>query len=67
METRFRRTNLLGILIPKINKFGKRKLACYEWESTKSIVAQAKSETYKNLQARVKQQQQNAADENPED
>ena len=37
--------NLLGILTPKINTFGKKKLACYEWELTKSILAQAKSVT----------------------
>ena len=61
------RNNLLRILIPKINIFGKKKLACYEWEPTKSILAQAKSPTYKNLQARKKQQQQAAANENPED
>ena len=45
------RNNLLGILIPKITIFGK-KLACYEWEPIKCILAQAKSATYKNLQAR---------------
>ena len=62
METTSIRNNLLGILIPKINIFGKKKLACYEWEPTKSIFAQAKSATYKNLQARKQQQ---AANEDP--
>ena len=61
------RKNLLEILIPKINVCGKQKLACYEWEPTKSILAQAKSATYKNFQARTKQQQQAAANENSED
>ena len=31
-ETVSIRNNLLGILIPQINIFGKKKLACYEWE-----------------------------------
>ena len=65
METTSIRNNLLGILIPKINIFGKEKLACYEWEPTKSIYAQAKSATNKNLQDRKKQQQQGAANKNP--
>ena len=39
------RNNFLGILIPKINIFGKKKLACYKWEPANSIVAQAKSAT----------------------
>ena len=61
------RNNLLGILIPKINIFGKKKLTCYEWEPTKSIHAQAKFATYKNLQTRTnKQQQQAAANDDPE-
>ena len=34
-----------------LNIFGK-KLACYEWEPLKCILAQAKSTTNKNLQAR---------------
>ena len=67
METTSTRNNLLEILIPKINIFGKKKLACYEWEPTKSILAQAKSAACKNLKARKKQQQQVAAHENPED
>lgn len=46
------RNNLLGILIPKINIFWKRKLACYEWEPTNKVITTAKSVTYKNLQAR---------------
>ena len=41
-----------NILIPKINIFGNKKLACYKWEPTKSILAQTKSATYKNHQAR---------------
>ena len=71
------RNNLLEILIPKINIFGNKKLACYVWDPTKSILAQAKSATCKNLQDRKKQQQkaeankkqqQNAeANENPEE
>ena len=40
--------NLFGILIPKINMFGK-KLVCYEWKPTKCILAQEKPATYKNL------------------
>ena len=44
-----------------------KSLTCYEWEPTKSILAHAKSATYKNLHAREKQQQQAAANENPED
>ena len=58
--------NFLGILIPKINVFGK-KLPFYEWEPRKSILAQAKSATFKNLHTRKKQQQQTAANEGPED
>ena len=46
--------------------FVKKKSACYEWESTKSVLAPAKSATYKDLQARKKQQQA-AANEDPED
>ena len=64
-ETTSIRNNLLGILIPKINIFGKKKLACYELEPIKSILAPAKSATYKNFQARKKQQQA-AANEDPE-
>ena len=44
-ETACLSNNLLGILTPKINIFGKKKLTCYEWELTKSILAQAKSAT----------------------
>ena len=44
-----------------------KSLTCYEWEPTKSILGHAKSATYKNLHAREKQQQQAAANENPED
>ena len=50
-ETIYIRNNLLGILIPKINIFGK-KLACSEWEPVKCILAQVKSTTYKKLQVR---------------
>ena len=67
METTSIRNNLLEIPIPKIKIFGKKKLACYEWEPTKSIIPQAKSATYKILQASKKQQQQPAATENLED
>ena len=67
-ETTSIRKNLLGILIPKVNIFGKKKLACYEWEPTNTILTGANSATYKNLQARKKQrQQQVAANGNPED
>ena len=52
MKTTSIKNSLLGILIPKIIIFGKKKLACYEWEPTKSILAQERSATYKNLQAR---------------
>ena len=44
-ETACLSNNFLGILTPKINIFGKKKLACYEWELIKSILAQAKSAT----------------------
>ena len=54
-ETISIRSNLLDIPIHKINIFGK-KLACYEWESIKCVLALAKPATYKNLQARKKQQ-----------
>ena len=57
----FYRNNLLGILIPKMKISGKKKLACYEWEPIKSILTSAKSATYQ------KQQQQAAANEDPED
>ena len=50
-----------------INIFGKKKLACYEWEPTKSILASAKYATYKNLQAKKKEQQQAAANEDAGD
>ena len=66
-ETTSIRNNLLGILMPKINIFGKKKLAYCEWEPTKSILAQVKSATYKILQARKKQQQQAAANEDAKD
>ena len=52
--------------MPKISICGKKKLACYEWEPTKPVIAQAKSVTYKSLQARKKQQQA-AVNEDPED
>ena len=59
--------NSLGILISKINIFEKI-FSILWWESTKSIHAQAKSATYKNLQPRKKQQQQQAAaNDGPED
>ena len=45
---------------------GKKKLACYECEPTKSILAHAESETYKNLHVRKKQQQE-TANEDSED
>ena len=48
------RNNFFGILIPEINKFGKRELECYNWGPTKYILAQARSATYKSLQARKK-------------
>ena len=46
-ETISMRNNLLGILMPKVNIFGKKKLACSEWEPTKSVFAQVKSATYR--------------------
>ena len=48
--------NLFCILIPKINILGKKKLACYEWKPRTSILAPAKSSTYKNLQAQKNQE-----------
>ena len=66
-ETTSIRNNLLEILTTKINIFRKKKLVCYEWKLTKSIPAQIKSATSKNLQARKKQQQEAAANENPGD
>ena len=65
-EINFVRNDRFYILIPKINIFGKKKLACYEWKPRKSILTQVKSSTYKNLQAR-KNQKQAAANEGPED
>ena len=65
-ETSFLRNYLFCILIPKINILGKKKLACYEWKPRKSILAPAKSSTYKTLQAQ-KNQKQAAANEEPED
>ena len=56
----------LGILTPKVNIFGKKKLACHEWEKAKLILAQAKSATCKNLEAMKQQQQEAAAKKNPE-
>ena len=38
----------------------------YEWKPTRSTLAQEKPATYKNLQARKKQQQQAAANEDRE-
>ena len=55
METTSIKSNRFGILIPKINIFGKKNLACYEWEPTKSILVQAQFAGYKNLQAKKKQ------------
>ena len=52
MKTTSIKNNLLGILMPRIIIFGKKKLACYEWEPTKSILAQEKSATNKNFQVR---------------
>ena len=43
-----------------------KKLARYEWESEKSIFAQAKSGTYKNLHARKKQLQATANEDSEE-
>ena len=60
-ETTLITKEFLGILISKTNIFGKKKLACYKWEPSKSILARAKSTIYKNLQAKKKQQQQAAA------
>ena len=51
-ETTSVRNNHFGILIRKTNMLGKKKLACYEWESAKSVFPQAKSAISKNLQAR---------------
>ena len=65
-ETTSISNNIFDILTSKINIFRKKKLACYEWEPAKSILAQAKSETYKNLHARKKQQQA-TANEDSED
>lgn len=44
--------NLLGILITKINIFGRRKIQCYELEPPKQVISHAKSVTYTNLKAR---------------
>ena len=46
------RNNLLGILITKINVFGRQKLKCYEWGPPKQVIAHAKSVTYTDLKAR---------------
>ena len=51
------RNNLFEILTTKINILGNKKLACCEWELTKSILAQAKSEkTFKLVKNNNKQQ-----------
>ena len=66
-ETISIRNNLLGILIPKINIFGK-KLAFSEWEPIKCILTQVKSTTHKNLQVRKnKNSKQQLMREDPED
>ena len=65
-ETNFVRNNRFCLLIPKINTFWKKKLACYERKPRKFILAQARSPTYKNLQAR-KNQKQAATNKDPED
>ena len=59
------RNNTLGIPIPKINIFGKKKLPCYEWEPPKPILAQAKSAAYKILHV-MKKQQEATANEDPD-
>ena len=46
------RNNLIGILITKINIFGRRKIQCYEWEPPKQVITHAKSVTYTTLKAR---------------
>lgn len=46
-ETTSTRNNPFGILKLDINMFGKKELACYEWEPKKSILSHAKSATYK--------------------
>ena len=64
-KTPSKRNSHLGILTPKVNIFGQKKLACHEWEKAKLILAQAKSATCKNPEA-MKQQQEAAAKKNPE-
>ena len=44
--------NSLGVLIPKINIFCKKKTGCYHCEPSKSIITHAKSVTYNCLQSR---------------
>ena len=57
---------IICILMHKTKIFGKKKLACYDWNPKKVILTQTKSLTYKTLQAR-KNQKQAAANEVPED
>ena len=39
------RNNLIGILITKINIFGRRKSQCYECKPSKQVITHAKSVT----------------------
>ena len=46
------RNNLLSVLIPKIKIFCKKKMGCYQWQPSKSIITHAKSITYNCFQSR---------------
>ena len=51
------RNNLVGLLISKINVFKQQNIKCYQWEPSKTLMKTAKSITYQNLSASVKNSQ----------
>ena len=51
------RNNLVGLLISKINVFKQQNIKCYLWEPSKTLMKTAKSITYQNLSAGVKNSQ----------
>ena len=55
-ETRIR-NNLVGLLISKINVFKQQNIKCYQWEPSKTLMKTAKSISYQNLSAIVKNSQ----------
>ena len=51
------RNNLVGLLISKINVFKQQNIKCYQWEQSETSMKTAKSITYQNLSASVKNSQ----------